>query len=175
MYGNRSARLLALAIGLGFAASACDQPSSPHEPDMAPQRSSSGPVIVECPSDYTFANEGQLGSVGGEIGLAKHKLSLPALAVVGLHNFRLEESASKFMELTVNANGQESFAFRKPVTITLDYSRCTRSNIDHASLSVWKIDPVTKQLLKHMGGVDDPIARTVTFTTDSLSTYVIAD
>lgn len=175
MYGNRSARLLALAIGMAFAASACDEASSPHEPGMEPQLTSSGPVIVECPSDNTIAAEGEIGSIGGELTLAKHKLALPKLAVVGPHQFRLEESASKYMELSVNANGQESFAFQKAVSITLDYSRCTRSNIDHTSLAVWKIDPVTKELLKYMGGVDDPIARTVTFTTDSLSTYVIAD
>jgi hypothetical protein len=39
---------------------------------------------------------------------------------------------------------------------------------------VWHIDPLTKTFLEDMGGVDDKVARTVTFSTDHFSGYAIA-
>jgi hypothetical protein len=81
---------------------------------------------------------------------------------------------SKYVEIEVRVNGLPHFQFAQPVTVVLDYSRCTRSDIDRAPLSVWNIDPLTKALLEDMGGVDDKSARTVTFTTDHFSGYAIA-
>lgn len=168
-------RGLAVAALLTFALGACADVPMPQEPDGRPQFASSGPVLVECPSDQTTSAEGVIGSTGGELRLRNHTLVLPKQAVQGPQRFRITDPASQYMEMDLRGNGQESFGFNKPVTITIDYSRCTRSNIDHVSLAVWKIDPITKALLKNMGGIDDPVGRTVTFTTDSLSAYVIAD
>lgn len=175
MHQNSPTRIFALGIVTSLLLAACGDSPTSERFTATPQFGSSGPTLVECPSDTTLENEGEIGPLGGEVTLENHRLVLPELAVSLPHQFRLVEPAGKFMELRVTVDGQESFAFDETVTITLDYSRCTRSNIDHTSLTVWKIDPVTKELIKHMGGVDDPTARTVTFRTDSLSTYVIAD
>jgi hypothetical protein len=42
------------------------------------------------------------------------------------------------------------------------------------TLTVWHINPQTKQLLTNMGGVNDAGLRRITFTTDHLSGYAIA-
>jgi hypothetical protein len=142
---------------------------------LEPQYSSSGPVLVECPSSESASAEGTLGATGGSITLKNHRLSLPLQAVTSPTKFRLSENPSKYMELDLRAGDQASFGFNKPVSITIDYSRCTRSNIDKGPLSVWKIDPATKALLKQMNAVDDKTGRTITFASDSLSTYSIAN
>jgi len=77
------------------------------------------------------------------------------------------------MEISVQAGDFLSFLFNQPVSITIDYSRCNRTDIDNLALTVWHIDPVTNQLLENMGGVDDKTQRTITFTTSHLSTYAV--
>lgn len=161
---------------LGLAA--CEQSSSPMTAlsESGPSLTSgSGAVLIECPSDVTTSAEDTIGSLGGSVRLANHSLTLPLLAVTGPQVFTLTDPAGKYMLLDLKANGQESFGFDEPATITIDYSRCTRSNIDKSELSVWKVDPETKALLRHMGGTDDKTARTITFTTDSLSVYSLAN
>ena len=166
-----------LAIGfLGLAAlAACSDVTDPDAISPAdPVLASSGPVLVECPVEYEISATGRLGATGGAIVLEKHRMALPSLAVVTPTEFRVAARASNYMELEIRAGQAESFNFRKPVTVTIDYSRCSRTNIDKAPLTVWQIDPDTKALLENMGGVDDKENRTVTFTTDHLSTFSIA-
>lgn len=79
------------------------------------------------------------------------------------------------MEIDVSAVGFQTFLFQQPVTITIDYSRCGRSDIDQKTLHVFHIDPITKQLLEDMGGVDDKVSQHITFTTGHLSGYAVAD
>ncbi len=170
-----SVRSLGLLVALAFVLPACADvdstaPLAPADAALA----SSGPVLVECPVDTALSNTGSLDALGGAIRLEGHELALPSLAVLLPTEFSLTAPVSNYMELDIRANGQSSFQFSKVVTITIDYSRCTRSNIDHAPLSVWQIDPETKALIEHMGGVDDKENRTVTFDTDHLSTYSIA-
>ena len=153
---------------------ACDQPTALEAP-ASPGYASVGPTLIECPTEQALSSSGQIGVTGGVVRLKAHALTLPMLAVVGPTSFELREPVSGYMELDLRGNGQESFGFAKPVSITIDYSRCTRSNIDKQRLAVWKIDPSTKALLKYMGGTDDKVARTITFVSDSLSSYSIAN
>lgn len=163
--------LLVSAVGLGACADGeLAAPLAPAEASFA----STGPVLVECPTDTVLSTTGSLGALGGEIRLNNHRLNLPMLAVVQPTQFGMETPASNYMELDVRANGAQSYQFREAVTITIDYSRCTRTNIDKAPLTVWQIDPETKALIENMGGVDDKTNRTITFETDHLSTYSIA-
>ena len=163
--------LLSLA-GLGACSDARSggDPLAPDEPALA----SSGAVLIECPVSTSEATTGTVGTFGGTLSLNGHRLALPLLAVLLPTEFRMEERASRYVELDIKANGADSFSFEKAVTVTIDYSRCSRSNIDGGSLTVWQIDPVTKELIEHMGGVDDKVSRTVTFTTDHLSVYSLA-
>lgn len=173
-YAQLPARLLALVL-TAAAVAACADANDPTAlaPD-APSLASSGPVLVECPVDYTISTSGRLGAIGGAIGLEKHQLAVPALAITSPNDFTVAAPSSNYMELAVNAEGHSGFNFKRPVQITIDYSRCSRSNIDKAPLSVWHIDGDTKALLENMGGVDDKQSRTVTFTTDHLSHFSIA-
>jgi hypothetical protein len=78
------------------------------------------------------------------------------------------------MEVDITANDLASFLFQSAVTVTIDYSRCPTSVTAGKTLTVWHINPQTKQLLTNMGGVNDAGLRRITFTTDHLSGYAIA-
>ncbi|HYC80889.1 MAG TPA: hypothetical protein VEB65_03825 [Solirubrobacterales bacterium] len=165
----RGASLAAVAV-LGTACS----DMSPTEPQAPSFSSSSGPTLVECPTDATRSKTGTIGLLGGTISLDGHSISLPFGAVLLPVSITLTVPASQYMEVDITANGLEHFEFLKPVDVTISYGRCTRTDIDHAPLSVWYIDSSTKALLEDMGGVDDKTARTVTFGTGHLSGYSIA-
>lgn len=174
VYERLSTRASAL-LTAAFILAACGDGSGPTALTPAgASMASSGPVLVECPVDYEISTTGKLGATGGTIRLENHELNLPSQALSSPKEFRVAAPISNYMELSVNEAEQGSFQFNKPVTITIDYSRCTRSNIDRAPLSVWQIDPATKALLEFMGGVDDKENRTITFSTDHLSTFSIA-
>lgn len=103
------------------------------------------------------------------------RVVIPADAVLAPTAFTLSVPSSKYVEIEVTAGGSEHFVFALPVTVTLDYGRCSRSDLDKASLSAWNIDPATKSLLEAMVSVDDKVTRTVTFSTIHFSGYAVAD
>ncbi|MGH7463738.1 MAG: hypothetical protein ACREK1_01100 [Longimicrobiales bacterium] len=148
--------------------------TGPTEITGAPQAISSGPVLVECPTAETRSVSGTLDLLGGTIRLDGHSLTLPVGALLLPTEFTLTVPASRFVEVHVTANGQHGFEFLETAAITISYERCTRNNIAGGGLTAYKIDPATKALLKHMGGIDDTLLRRVTFSTDSLSGYAIA-
>jgi hypothetical protein len=133
-----------------------------------------GHTLIECPVNEDAYATATLGARGGSLRLDRHELSLPLGAVLAPTKFELRAPVSNYMEIRIRANDQTGFVFQKPATVIIDYSRCTRSNIDKDPLSVWKIDPNTKELIRNMGGVDDKEARTVTFQAEGLSTFSIA-
>ncbi len=171
---NNFRRLIAMAFGFGLL-TACGEAGDPAslQPDQA-AFASSGPVLVECPTNHEESVSGTIKATGGSLKLRKHELRLPALAVASPQGFRVATPVSSYMELMLKADGHDTFDFKKTGTVVIDYSRCTRSNLDKAPLTVWQIDPDTKELIEYMGGVDDKEARTVTFQTDHLSTFSIA-
>ena len=83
--------------------------------------------------------------------------------------------ASKYMEIDVSALGVAHLLFQTPATITLDYARCTNEQLGDEPLSVWYLDPLTHRPLEDMNGVDDRLAKRITFTTGHLSGYAIAN
>jgi hypothetical protein len=100
---------------------------------------------------------------------------VPAGAVLVPTLIQVTTPASRYMEVDISVPGVEHFVFELPVTVTIDYGRCSRSDLDKAQLTAWYIDSETKALLEAMGGVDDKVARTVTFTTPHLSGYALAN
>jgi hypothetical protein len=166
------------SVALAAALTACSEPTGPAPAPAA--RSLFGDEtnasLVQCPSDGSLTGSALLGVLGGELSVGGMRLVIPpdALPLFGLSLVTLTVPPSKYVEIEVQVNGLPHFQFAQPVTVVLDYSRCTRSDIDRAPLSVWNIDPLTKALLEDMGGVDDKSARTVTFTTDHFSGYAIA-
>ena len=136
--------------------------------------SSGGFRLISCPGTQTVTNSGLLGVLGGTVTAAGSSITLPLGAVVGPTLIRMTVPVSSYMEIDVTANDLLSFLFQKSVTITIDYSRCPQSATQGKTLTVWHIDTQTKALLQNMNAVNDPVARRITFTTDHLSGYAIA-
>lgn len=162
------------ALIAAFLVAGCaDGPAAPFE--LQPQAAvTAGALLVECPTDIARSASRTLGLLGGTLEVDGTRITIPAFAVLLPTEFTLTLPASNYMEVDIRAGGAEHFTFEAPVSVAIDYSRCTRSNIDKAALSVWHIDTQTKALLENMGGVDDKQARTVTFQTDHLSGFSIA-
>lgn len=133
------------------------------------------PSLVECPTNQTTSTSGVVDLLGGTVQLGATGITIPSGALADPTLIQVTVPSSRFMEIDVSAVGFTSFLFQQPVTITIDYSRCNRSDIDQQTLHVWHIDPVTKALLEDMGGTDDKLARQITFTTGHLSGYAVAD
>lgn len=175
----RSAILRRLtSLALAAAVTACSEPTSPAPSATAltllPELRKS--ALVECPTDASESASALLGALGGEVSVGGHRVIVPpdALPLVDLSLVTLTVPASKYVEIEVSVNGLPHFEFAQPLTLVIDYGRCSRSNIDHEPLRVWYIDSVTDAFIEDMGGVDDKTARTVTFTTDHFSGYAVA-
>jgi hypothetical protein len=132
--------------------------------------------LIECPTDQPSASSGIIGALGGTVAAAGTSISLPAGSVPVLTSLliNLTVPASTYMEIDITANGLATFLFAKTVTVTIDYSRCPTSVTQGKTLTVWQIDPQTKLLIQNMNGVNDPAQRRMTFTTNHLSGYAIA-
>jgi hypothetical protein len=172
MRHSSALRSLLLVTAVALLAAACAEPTITR-PDAAPQFSASGPRLLECPTSETSSVSGIIDLLGGTLAVGPHYIVLPPGAVLEPTEFTITEPASRFVEIRVRANGLDGFAFLEPISISISYERCTR-NLADADLTIYKIDPQTKQLLRHMGGSNDPVARRVTVASDSLSGYSIA-
>jgi len=133
------------------------------------------PSLVECPSNETLTASGLVTPLGGSVSVGGTTIAIPAGALLSSANVTVTVPASNYLEVDVSIDGVPPFLFELPVAITVSYERCSRSNIDKAPLSVWYIDSDTHALLEAMGGIDDKLARTVTFTTGHLSGYAVAN
>lgn len=170
-----SSRRFGTALGAAFILAACAEPGPTQiEEKVELSSASSGPVLVECPTDVTRSVTRSIGSLGGSIELDGHRLNVPLGALLLPVEFTMTAPASRFVEVHITANGEHGFEFLETAGITISYARCTRNNISGGGLVAYKVDPTTKALLKHMGGSNDTGLRSVTFATDSLSAYAIA-
>lgn len=131
-------------------------------------------TLLQCPTSQPAFASGLLGVLGGVVSTGGNAVTLPFGAVSLPTLITLRVPASTYVEVDVTANDLLTFVFRRPVSITIDYSRCPIEATEGAALAVWHIDPETKALLAPMGGVDDPIQRRITFVTGHLSGYAIA-
>ena len=177
---RRSRFYLALVAGLALAGGASctsDHVAGPQSTDRLSLLgvSSSSPSLITCPADDSQSATGLIGPLGGVLAAGNTRVLIPADAVLSSTTFTLSVPSSKYVEIEVTAQGSEHFVFELPVTVTIDYARCSRSDLDQALLSAWNINPVTKALLERMVSVDDKLARTVSFSTIHFSGYAVAD
>lgn len=167
-----SAVLLTCLLGL----TACDAPEFvdvPAEPRLA---SLEAPTLLECPVPPGRATQALiLPLVGGSVTLEGNGVTVPGEALVDTTAIGIEVPASPHVRVELSADGQEHWQFQAPVSVTIDYSRCSPSAYGGKTLSVWLIDPETGALLEPMGGVDNRSARQITFETDHFSGYAIAN
>jgi hypothetical protein len=171
---RRSAKV-GIAVATLLLATSCGEHRAT-APGISPLRSE-GPSasLVECPTNQTTSTSGLVDLLGGTVELGETGIAIPPGALAAPTLIQVTVPSSRFMEIDVSAVGFQSFLFQQPVTITIDYSRCNRNDIDQQTLHVWHIDPATKELLEDMGGTDDKVAHRITFTTGHLSGYAVAN
>ena len=112
-----------------------------------------------------------IGPKGGRIALGKFVMIVPKGAVLDTTTFVLKVPESKVLKVKIRARGEQHFTFEKPVTITLDYSRCTNTPSDPTG---WYVDEDTDGELEQMPGFNDAAAQTFTLQTGHLSGYALA-
>ena len=171
---RRTRSPLALVAALTLAACAdsprrTDKIVAPPSLDVSASR-----TLLQCPTSQSASAFGLLGLLGGTVSLGGNSVALPFGAVSVPTLITLRVPASSYVEVDVTANDLLTFLFRRPVSITIDYSRCPAEATAGAPLTVWHIDPQSKALLEPMGGLNDPVRRRITFETGHLSGYAIA-
>ena len=176
--------LAALALALVGCSDAVTRPESgrvdsdtTQTPGTTPPPDTTGITqrrLIECPTTQTASNSSLITILGGTVAAAGTSISLPAGSLLASTLISVTVPASTYMEVDITAAGLPVFLFLKTVTVTLDYSRCPTSVTAGKVLSVWHINTQTKALIANMGGVNDPVQRRMTFTTDHLSGYAIA-
>jgi hypothetical protein len=136
---------------------------------------SSGPKLVECHTDESLSQTAIIDALGGTIALGGTSVVFPAGALLGPTTVTLTIPASRYVEIDIETDGQKEFLdeLLRPI-VTIDYSRCARSDVLWKPLSAWYIDSDTKELLENMLGVDNKLTRSVTFRTHHFSGYAIA-
>ena len=177
MYTKRTwLRSAALSLSVLAAASCTDAPAAGGitAPEQALASQSTGPTLLECPVDRTVSASALVGPLGGVVSVGGHQLIIPPLAVLLPTEFTVTVPASNYLRVDVTAGNGQHYQFQKPVSLTLSYARCTRSDIGKANLRIFYVDDANV-ILQDMGGTDDKAARTVTTGTDHLSGYVIGE
>jgi hypothetical protein len=169
--------LLRAALGVGLLGLVACGDGSPTDLAVTHPRHTevSEPTLIECPTQQARSTTVTLDESGGTITVRGGKMVVPAGAILEPTRFTLTVPASLYAEISVTANGADHFQFEKAVSLTISYSQCSRAKLEKGALSAWYIAPETKALLEYMGGEDDKVSRTVTFRTDHLSEYAIAN
>jgi hypothetical protein len=171
-------RILLSFATLGVLSCSAERATQPPRPDGPSALIGFEPKgnLVECRTDETLKTSAVIDpEAPTTISLGGTQVVFPVGAVLNRTTIELTIPASKYVEIQVRANGAEHFYdLQLPVTITIDYSRCTRTDVLSKPLTAWYIDSETKELLQPMGGVDNKLTRSVTFTTDHFSGYAIA-
>ncbi len=167
-------RSAALSLAVLVAASCTDGPAAGGitAPQGALAAHSTGPTLLECPVETSSSASSVIGPLGGVVSVGGHQLVVPPLAVPIPTQFTVTVPASQYVRVDITAGNGQHYQFQKPVSITLSYARCSRSNIEKESLRIFYVDD-GNAILQDMGGTDDKAARTVTTGTDHLSGYVI--
>jgi len=169
------ARCAAVALILLTSAS-CGEKSGTEPQAPSEALFSGAPSLIQCPTSQTLRSLPTLvlPLVESIVSIGNTSITIPAGAVLSPTLITVTVPASKYMEISVRANNLTHFIFQQPVEVTIDYSRCTRSDIDRAPVEVWYINVLTKQMIENMGGVDDKANRRITFRTGHLSNYAVA-
>lgn len=176
--GGRLGSTLGVAL-LAVGISCSDAPTAPTTPSNGNQPSQllglwGSPRLLYCPSSETQTTSALIGVDGGTVSLGGTSVTLPLGSLLDATTVELTIPAGQYMEVDLTVNGGQHTTFLQPVVVTIDYSRCNRLSTLLRILSVWNIDPDSKALLENMGGVDDKLLQTITFTTLHFSGFAIA-
>lgn len=133
------------------------------------------PRLLNCPSSESYTTSSVVDALGGTLSVGGATVVIPVGALLGPVTMTLTVPASNYMEVDVSVEGTNSFLFELPVTVSIDYSRCTSWRAILFPNTAYHIDTETKSLLERMPSVDNKALRTVTFTTGHLSGYALAN
>ncbi|MGH7476531.1 MAG: hypothetical protein ACRELD_09595 [Longimicrobiales bacterium] len=172
----RPGRTAAVSLPLLAFALACDTdgPAAISAPDV-PASASLSLEPLTCATTETTTDTFTVDGAGATFTHGKHRIVVPAGAVDVPTEIEYTVPASSVVEIRVRANGQEHFTFAEPLSITISYARCPLSLTELLPLVAWYWDPATGVLLEAMPSTDDKDDRSVTFSTDHFSGYVIAN
>lgn len=179
---NRTLRgLIAAAAVLLASACSADKVTGPSpSPSRNPDELLglfSKPRLLQCEATETpQQTSALLGIDGGTLSLGGNTVVVPLGALLGPATIELTIPASRYLEveLTAKDNDGNSVVFQQPIVVTIDYSRCSRSDVFWKLLSVWYINSDTKELLENMGGLDNKLLEKITFITPHFSGFAIA-
>lgn len=167
----RALGALTLVLSIGCA----DGVEPTAAPTTARLAAGTGTNPLECPVDQTLSASGSIDALGGTVAVGGHSVTLPMGAVLLPRTITLTVPAGNYMAIDLKVDGAEHFQFEAPVSVTIDYSRCTRNNIQKTPLTAWYWDAGTATLLERMNATDDRSASRVHFETDHFSGYVVAN
>lgn len=171
----RFAAGIALATAATLIACAAPSITDANSRELAVRGAALGtPNLIECPVNSSSSTTATVGPLGGLVSVGGTSISIPAGALLSSVDVTVTVPESNLMEIDISVSGTEHFIFELPVVVTLSYARCTR-NLGLTPLSVWYIDSDTKEPLENMGGINDPLLKTMTFVTPHLSGYAIAN
>ena len=165
---------LALVL-LAFAG--CRDQASPVAPDSGNLLGfGTSTTLISCPNDTPVSTtalvEPLLGGIltvqGASITIPPGALSLPTVITLSV-------PASQYARVDVTALDIQHLLFNKPVTVTIDYNRCWRPELDTSPLTAWYLSPLLGTPIEKMPSTDDKSVHVVTFTTGHLSSYALAE
>jgi hypothetical protein len=131
--------------------------------------------LLTCTADDGWSDTIIIGTSGIAWERNGVRIDVPPGAVPGSTRLDIVVPASRYVEVDVTANRQAHYRFRAPISITLPLTRCRVPGSDVRVSGAWYIDTESKALLEFMGGTVDADAWSVTFQTDHLSGYAIAN
>lgn len=133
------------------------------------------PKKLWCPTSTTQSATADIGPLGGIISVAGTSINVPVGALLSTVTMTVTVPASNYMEIDISVAGVDHFLFESPTTVTVNYARCTNVWLLTPPLTAWYIDSETKALISPMPSVDNRVLRTVTFTTDHLTGFILAN
>lgn len=167
--------VFALSVGMASLITACDAPESIEGPADPQMLAVTGGSLLECPAgESRAAFDRILPFLGGMVAVGANRVVVPLTAILGVTDITIEVPETDWVMVDLTANGAEHYQFRTPVSVTIDYSRCSDEALAGGPLTVWNID-AEGNMLQNMGGTDNRLFKRITFTTDHFSGYAIAN
>jgi hypothetical protein len=172
---SRTASALACcAIVLVLANCSADAPTSAAAaPTYSLSRAGSRHDLLSCPGgDDNAVARKVIGPKGGTLSLNGFSMVVPRGALLDTATFVMRVPEAQVLKVRIRARDQQHFLFEKPVSITLDYSRCVNVPSDPTG---WHVDEITNEELEQMPGFVNVDAQTFTLQTGHLSGYALAN
>ncbi|MDB4912167.1 MAG: hypothetical protein JWO39_2990 [Gemmatimonadetes bacterium] len=166
--------LLCGAIAMSLANCSADAPTSASSaPTFSLSRVGARHDLLSCPGgDNGAVSRATIGPNGGRLSLGGFVMVVPKGAVLDTTTFVMRVPEAKVLTVKIRARDEQHYVFAKPVTITLDYSRCRNLPADPTA---WYVDESTNAELEQMPGFNNASDSSFTLQTGHLSGYALAN